>query len=124
MSRTTLLGTLIALTLLPLAAHAADISGTWTSSFDTQIGKQEYTYTFKVEGAKLTGNAKSAAGGETPIQDGKVEGDKVSFVENFSFQGNDLKITYTGTVVSADEIKFHRDVSGIAQEDLVAKRSK
>ena len=50
--------------------------------------------------------------------------DKVSFVENFNFQGNDLKITYTGTVVSADEIKFHRDVSGLAQEDLVAKRSK
>ncbi len=123
MSRTKLLGTLFALALLPLAALAADLSGTWTASFDTQIGKQDYTYTFKVEGTKLTGKAKSA-NGETELQDGKVEGDKVSFVENLSFQGNALKITYTGKVVSANEIKFSRDVGGVAQEELTAKRSK
>ena len=123
MTRTRLLSSLLALALLPLSAFAADISGTWTAAFDTQIGKQEYTYTFKVDGTKLTGKAKSA-NGESEIQDGKVEGDKVSFVENLNFQGNALKITYTGKVVSVDEIKFSRDVSGIAQEELTAKRSK
>ena len=40
-------------------AHAADVSGTWTASFDTQVGKQEYTYILKVEGAALSGTAKS-----------------------------------------------------------------
>jgi len=123
MSRTKWLGSLLALTLLPLSAFASDISGTWTASFDTQVGKQEYTYTFKVDGSKLTGTAKSA-NGESPLQDGKVEGDKVSFVENLSYQGQPLKITYTGKVVSADEIKFSRDVAGFAQEELTAKRSK
>ena len=123
MTRTRLLSSLLALALLPLSAFAADISGTWTAAFDTQIGKQEYTYTFKVDGTKLTGKAKSA-NGESEIQDGKVEGDKVSFVENLNFQGNALKITYTGKVLSADEIKFSRDVAGIAQEELTAKRSK
>jgi hypothetical protein len=123
MSRMKLLGTLLALTLLPLAAHAADVSGTWTASFDTQIGKQDYTYTFKVEGTKLTGKAKSA-NGESELADGKIEGDKVSFVENLNLQGNPIKITYTGKVVSNDEIKFSRDVSGFAQEELTAKRSK
>ncbi|HEV7715371.1 MAG TPA: hypothetical protein VGO53_07235 [Steroidobacteraceae bacterium] len=123
MSRTKLLVALIALTLMPFAAHAADISGTWTAAFDTQIGKQEYTYTFKVEGTKLTGKAKSA-NGESDLLDGKVDGDKVSFVENLNFQGNAVKITYTGKVVSNDEIKFSRDVSGFAQEELTAKRSK
>ena len=123
MSRTKLLVTLLAFTLMPLAAHAADISGTWTAAFDTQIGKQEYTYTFKVDGKKLTGKAKST-NGESDLQEGKVEGDKVSFVENLNFQGNAVKITYTGKVVSADEIKFSRDVSGFAQEELTAKRSK
>jgi hypothetical protein len=123
MSRTKLLSTLLALTLLPLSALASDLSGTWTAAFDTQIGKQEYTYTFKVEGTKLTGKAKSA-NGESDLQDGKVEGDTVSFVENLNFQGNALKITYTGKVVSADEIKFSRDVAGFAQEELTAKRSK
>lgn len=34
---------------------AADIAGTWTSAFDSQIGRQEYTYTFVNVGTKLTG---------------------------------------------------------------------
>jgi len=33
-------------------------------------------------------------------------------------------VTYKGKVVSADEIKFTRDVAGMVQEELVAKRSK
>ena len=36
--------------------------------------------------------------------DGKVEGDKVSFGELLKFEGMEIKITYTGTIVSADEI--------------------
>jgi hypothetical protein len=123
MSRTRFLSSLFALILLPLAAHAADVSGTWKAAFDTQIGKQEYTYTFAVKGTQLTGKAKSA-NGDVELQEGKVEGDKVSFVENLDYQGMPLKITYTGTIVSANEIKFTRDVAGVAQEQLTATRAK
>ena len=35
--------------LLLIPAYAADISGTWTSEFDSQIGQQSYTYEFKVD---------------------------------------------------------------------------
>ena len=105
------------------APRAADVSGTWTASFDTQIGKQNYTYTFKVDGATLTGRAKSD-NGDVEIKEGKVSGDTVSFVENLSLQGMDLKISYTGKIVSDDEIRFTRDVAGIAMEELVAKRVK
>ena len=122
MSRTRLLSSLFALVLVPLAAHAADVSGTWKAAFDTQIGKQEYTYTFAVKGTQLTGKAKSA-NGDVELQEGKVEGDKVSFVENLDYQGMPLKITYTGTIVSANEIKFTRDVAGVAQEQLTATRA-
>jgi hypothetical protein len=104
-------------------AYAADISGTWTSSFDTAIGKQDYTYVFAVVDSKLTGTAKSA-NGETALKDGKFENDTVTFVEMITINGLDLKIIYTGKVISNDEIKFTRDVSGIAVEELVAKRSK
>lgn len=114
---------LAALALLPLAALAADISGTWKSSFDTSIGKQEYTYTFVVKDGKLTGKAKWATG-ESELASGKVEGDAVTFVENFEYQGNKVPITYTGKVISADEIQFSRDVSGMAKEELVARRAK
>ena len=40
--------------ILIAPAAAADVTGTWTASFDTQVGVQNYTYTFKVEGSKLT----------------------------------------------------------------------
>ena len=102
---------------------AADISGTWKASFDTQIGQQNYTYTFQVKDGVLTGTAKSD-NGETQLKDGKVEGETVTFVENLSFQGMDIRIDYTGKIVSADEIRFTRKVGDFATEELVAKRAK
>jgi hypothetical protein len=105
-----------------LSAYAADISGQWTATFNTQVGEQHYVYTFKVDGEKLTGTAKSD-NGTSDIQNGVVKGDDVSFVENLDYQGQKLVITYTGKV-SGDEIKFTRDVAGAAKEDLVAKRVK
>jgi len=106
-----------------LAADAPNISGTWTASFDTQVGKQDYTYTFAVKGAVLTGHAKSASG-DTEITEGKIDGNKVTFVENLNYQGMPLHIVYTGTVTSPDQIDFMRDVAGVAQEKLTAKRVK
>jgi hypothetical protein len=102
---------------------AADITGQWTASFDTQIGQQNYTYTFAVKDSTLTGKAKSA-NGESDLRDGKVEGDKVTFLELLNFQGMELRIQYTGKIVSADEIKFTRQVGDFATEELVAKRVK
>lgn len=112
-----------ALMLLPLAVLAGDISGTWNASFDTSIGKQQYTYTFVVRDGKLTGKAKSATS-ESDLEGGKVEGNLVSFVENFTYQGTKVAITYTGKVISENEIQFSRDVSGMAHEEMVAKRAK
>jgi hypothetical protein len=99
-------------------ALAADITGKWTASFDTQIGQQTYTYEFQVKGSEITGTAKSA-NGETKITDGKLDGDTVKFVENLDFQGMPLRIEYTGKVISADEIKFTRKVADVATEELV-----
>jgi len=107
---------------LALSAWAADISGQWTATFNTQVGEQHYTYTFKVDGEKLTGTAKND-NGTSDIQSGTVKGDDVTFVENLDYQGQKLVITYTGKI-SGDEIKFTRDVGGVAKEELVAKRVK
>lgn len=103
--------------------RAADITGTWTAVFDTQIGQQSYTYEFTVKDSVLTGKMKSNLGA-SDVVDGKVAGDKVSFVEIFKFEGMDVRITYSGTIVSDDEIKFTRQVEDIATEELVAKRVK
>ena len=102
------------------AAPSADISGTWATEFDSQVGKQTYTYTFKVEGGTLTGHSKSNLG-ESDLT-GTVDGDKVTFVENLDYQGTPLAITYTGQIVSAGEIKFKRDVGGQGGEEFTARR--
>jgi hypothetical protein len=118
---------LAALILAPLAVFA-DASGTWTATFDTQVGEQKYTFMFEVDGMTLTGTAKSSvAGAENPevqLQQGKVEGDTITFVENLSYQGQTLAITYTGVMTSDDEIKFSREIAGVATEELVATRVK
>ena len=110
---------------LPLFAVAAtpNISGTFTTTFDTAVGVQNYTYTFVVKDAQLSGKAKSA-NGDVAIEDGKIDGSKITFVENMPYQGQTLRVAYVGTIVSADEIAFKRDVGGFVTEEFVAKRSK
>jgi hypothetical protein len=107
---------------LALTAWAADLTGQWTATFDTQIGEQHYTYTFKVDGEKLTGTAKNDRG-TTDITNGTIKGDQISFDESLDFNGQTIPISYTGTV-SGDSIKLHRKVGDIAEEDLVANRVK
>jgi len=117
---------LAALILAPLAAFA-DASGTWTATFETQVGEQSYTFMFEVDGMILTGTAKSSVAGtenpEVQLADGKVDGDTITFVENLTYQGMPLVITYTGTMTSDDEIAFSRDIAGVATEELVATRT-
>ena len=114
----------VALVGLATGAAAADVSGTWKASFDTQIGVQNYTYTFVVKDGTLTGKIQSEMGGTTDVTEGKVDGDKISFVEIFKFMEMEIRISYSGKVTSADEIKFTRQVADFATEELVAKRVK
>jgi hypothetical protein len=109
---------------LVVSVRAADLAGTWTTKFVTQVGDQDYTFTFTSSGGQVTGTAKSTLLGDTKLSDVKVEGDKVSFVENVTFQDMPLRITYTGTFSSADEIKFTRVVVEGTPEEAVAKRAK
>jgi opacity protein-like surface antigen len=110
--------------LATAAAFAADVTGTWTASFETQVGTQNYTYTFKVEGGKLTGTTKSnLSETASAITNGIVNGDDISFTENLNYQGMQFQIPYKGKI-SGDEIKFTRTVVEGTPEDLVAKRAK
>ena len=123
MTRRNILAVITAAIVLSVQVRAADISGKWTASFETQIGQQDYTYEFMVKDTTLTGKMKSNLG-EGEVLDGKVEGDKVTFTEILKFDGMEIRITYTGKVISADEIKFTRQVADFATEELTAKRVK
>jgi len=106
-----------------LRAQVADVAGTWMATFETQVGEQQYTFEFVVKGTELTGTAKGNLMGETAISEGTIDGATITFVENATYQGMPLRVTYTGKV-SGDEIAFSRNVADIATEQLVAKRSK
>jgi hypothetical protein len=110
----------VAPSLALAAAPSANLTGTWTTSFESQVGVQNYTYTITVDGNALTGHAKSNLG-EGDIR-GTVDGDKVTWVESLNYQDQVLAITYTGQIVSANEIKFKRDVAGAGGEEFTARR--
>jgi hypothetical protein len=121
--RVLILVVLLGAAVPPLRSQADGIAGKWTASFETQIGNQTYTYEFVVKGSELTGKAKSNLG-EATITEGKVDGDKVTFVELLKFQDMELRITYSGKIASPDEIAFTRQVGDIATEELIARRAK
>ncbi|HTL66856.1 MAG TPA: hypothetical protein VL200_04270 [Lacunisphaera sp.] len=105
--------------------RAADLAGRWTTEFDTQIGVQKYVFEIRRDGDKLAGHAKferSMGSGEVDLKEIKLEGANVSFTEPFAVEGNEMPITYAGTL-EGDEMKLERHVGDFATERLVAKRA-
>lgn len=104
---------------------AAELTGRWKAVFDTQVGKQSYVYDLKADGEKVTGKATGDINGANrrtvDLKEGRWNGETVSFVETFEFQGNEVTIRYSGKV-AGDEIKFTRQVGQFATEELVARR--
>src|ERR1700754_1454076 len=68
-------------------AVVADLNGKWGGILKTPGGDMPVTYTFKVDGKKLTGEAANEQG-SIPINEGKVDG------KNFTFT-----VEYNGTVL-------------------------
>lgn len=101
----------MALLCFSFVAAAASVDGKWTADVPGRGGNtQQNTFTFTSSGDKLEGSVSSQRG-DTPITEGKVSGDNISFVTVLSFNGNEIKITYKG-VVKGDTIEFTREVEG------------
>ncbi|HYP14431.1 MAG TPA: hypothetical protein VEQ63_10955 [Bryobacteraceae bacterium] len=107
--------------LCAVAAFAADFNGKWVGSWEGPNGKIENTYDFKVEGTTLTGTVSSPRG-ESKIQEGKVDGESISFVVVRNFNGNEVKQNYTGKLTGED-LKLNASF-GDRQIDITAKRAK
>ena len=107
-------------------AWAADVSGKWKAEYQSPDGQtRQSTFTFKVDGEKLTGTLASAMG-ESQISEGKVSGDQISFVVIRNFGGDDVKFSYKGKV-SGDEIKLAVTANFGGEErtfEMTAKREK
>jgi len=112
-----------ALMLVAVPARAADVDGKWSGSLDTPMGAVEVGFNLKAEGTTLSGTTTGPDGSEIAIKNGKVEGDKVSFLVSIDFGGMTLDLNYTG-VVKPDEIAFTLDVMGMPFTFAVKKAAK
>jgi len=112
--------------MVTLAANAmaADISGNWKATAEGPNGSLERTFVFKVDGNKLTGETTSQLLGKSVINDGKVEGDNLSFTITARFQDMEVKLTYKGKVgASGNEITLTSEGIGPTPLEWHAKRS-
>jgi hypothetical protein len=101
-----------AVLLAAVPAHAADIDGKWTGSLDTPMGAVQLGFNFKADGGALTGTTTGPDGSELAIKNGKIDGDKISFVVSVDFGGMALDLNYTG-VVKPDNVQMTLDVMGM-----------
>jgi len=81
------------------ATFAQSIDGKWKGTREGQNGTIELNYTFKVEGNKLSGTYTTPRG-DSPIEDGKVDGKKFSYTMSFG----EMTIENNGELISDNEI--------------------
>jgi hypothetical protein len=116
----------VAILCVATSALAADPTGTWKWSVERNGQKVETTLKLKMtEDKKLTGTITGRNNAETAIEDGKVEGDDVSFTVTREFQGNKVVQKYKGTLKD-DKItgKIESERNGEKQSrDWEAKKS-
>ena len=114
------------LVLVPFAFGQGNVDGTCEAKITTQRGEQTVTIMLKAEGMKLTGSVSGGQGGSTAIENGKVEGDTVSFSTKAMGRGGEVTQKFTGNV-KGDEILFTRETEGgrgPAKVEFTAKRAK
>jgi opacity protein-like surface antigen len=104
----------IVLGLVAATALAADVTGTWVAEREGRDGQtMKTTFELKADGTDLTGTMDFGMGmGEpNPISEGKIDGDNISFVVKMDMMGNEMKISYKGTV-TGDEMKLTMSFEG------------
>lgn len=112
----------LAIAFFATTAFAADLTGKWSGDMPGPNGDSFHiTFTFKQDGAKLTGTVIPPQGDEIPISDGKIDGDKVSF----TVDAHGMSIHHEGTV-SGDTIKLttKTDSGDFPGGDLTLTRDK
>jgi hypothetical protein len=110
------------LALSSLMAFAADISGKWMSEAPAGGKGGPQTFTFKQAGSDLSGSVDAGRGGPIEINNGKVDGDKVSF-ETTRDMGDKGKQTtkYSGSVAGTT-IKLTAEGARGSREVVLTKQ--
>jgi hypothetical protein len=96
-----------------VTALAADFNGKWSADIPGRNGNtQTTTFTFTVDATAMTVTGTvSGRMGDTPITNGKVTADTITFDVVRNFNGNSITMSYSGKA-DGDTIKFTRTFSG------------
>jgi hypothetical protein len=91
---------------------------------DPRPGRQPHANQLYVYGATLTGTTKAPGpdAKDTPIKDGKIDGNNLSFSVSFDMGGQEMKMEFKG-VLSGDSLKLSMDMMGQPM-DINLKRAK
>lgn len=123
------LAAILALMALPAAAQQG-VAGKWNVSVDTPNGPFQMVFEFAVDGDHLTGTMSNDFVGTTPISEGMIKGNEVSF--KLALQGGPngqaMTIDYKG-MVKGDELALTSTFEGAppnggpAEQKLTATRA-
>src|ERR1700677_4676818 len=92
----------LAMMLTAATAMAADVTGRWSGAVAAPDGTSiPITFTFKQDGATLTGSVQLMQNDPIAISNGKVDGDKFSFDDSF----NGVTISHQ-CMIDGDTIKM------------------
>jgi hypothetical protein len=106
--------------LLAASAFAADIDGKWSGSIDSPNGAVQIAFTFKADGATLTGTTTGPDGMEVKIDKGKIDGNNISFEVTIDFGGMPFTVPYTG-VLNGENLALKAEFFGMPFEIAVKK---
>jgi hypothetical protein len=112
----------LGLLLVAAPALAADVDGKWNGSIDSPNGAVEIGFEFKADGTMLTGTTTNPEGAPTPIKDGKIDGNNITFAVDLDFGGMPFTINYKGVVNAVQgQINLTLDFAGMPVELVVKK---
>ena len=90
---------MMAISMFSLVALAADVSGTWTGIFHTREGGAfETNLVLKGSGDALIGTFQQGNSDEVQIENGKINGDQVTFNITRGSGEKTRKVNFTGKV--------------------------
>jgi hypothetical protein len=111
---------LLLLLVMGATAYAADVDGTWEGVVMGPMGDIPVSFTFKADGAKLTGSQLGFDGSPVQIADGKIDGNTITFTVTLDFGGMPFMLSYKG-IVSKEDIKMSGDAFGMPFEFVLKK---
>ena len=103
-------------------ALAADVTGKWKFTVETEMGTGNPTFVLKQDGEQLSGTY-SGQLGEAPVT-GSVKGDKVEIQIEVAPQGDKILVKYSGTLEGEDKMKGSVEFGSLGKGTFTAERDK